>query len=258
MLPTIAYLSVASIRLMDFETHKWTYVRLKRSIYISEYARYVTVDYGKVLYCGGCDSTSLLSFTSIFKSAYILSQTGEVDVLPDLISPRHSHGLVHTHHETFLFGGCFRGRGKSPTESYVAHSPAWTPLPASARHRTDFNPVVWKGEVYLCGGGCPVIETFALVGRTFVEVGIDCPASPSCIVYVWDGDLVVLTAGSRVAISAGGTKSSRKICRDSLDAVASQAYPVTFDRKVYGVRGAWCYCFDGDTGKLVDGFFTFN
>ena len=93
------------------------------------------------------------------KSAHIITRSGSVQDLPNMLNGHANHGIVVWHGGALVFGSSAKPGGRK-CERFGLTETRWELLPELNRARCGFTPAVWRNAVSLCGGGPPSIEVF--------------------------------------------------------------------------------------------------
>lgn len=102
--PDLQLAQVTSTFLRFFDTAAWgPKVRLFKQIQADIYSVWVVLEDRRLL-CSGGAGTSRTGKTAYWNVAYLLDGHGAVEQLPDMLTARHSHGVVQCLH-VYIFGG---------------------------------------------------------------------------------------------------------------------------------------------------------
>ncbi|OMJ91492.1 hypothetical protein SteCoe_5985 [Stentor coeruleus] len=137
--------------IFDIETETTQWVTFPVGISFKEYAAWVELPSGEILYCGGGHPTSS-------KEAYLLNPyTQTYKSLPGMIHPRHSHGIAYNNGCVYIVGGMrnmlFFGSMMKECEKFVIETSTWQALDDLETPRGDSAAVVVGEKVFAMGKG---------------------------------------------------------------------------------------------------------
>ena len=121
-------------------------------------ARWTTIDSTRLVLCGGKPIESKDQRLAL-RRAYLISRTGSVQELSNMLHGHSSHGLITWHGGVLVFGSLAKPGGRK-CERLDLKEMQWELLPELNQPRHDFTPAEWRNAVYLCGGGAASIEVF--------------------------------------------------------------------------------------------------
>lgn len=162
----LVHVTESYYRFFNFQTGTWKQqLPLNPHIHADLYSRWAVLEEGSVFICGGMD----------LNTAYIVGvgceQQGKMH------EARSSHGvLAYRNHAVYAFGGL----GFNSCEKYHLQNHTWTVLQPMKQARSDFNPCLFNGSIYLCGWG--LLEAFSPQNDQMLP-----PARHACIQYLLCG-----------------------------------------------------------------------
>ena len=166
------------LSLYDFTYCQWSKaVTLHTQLVLDEGSRWTTVDASRVFVCG--KTLAATNDEALAQRAYFVFRTGEVQTLPNMLRGHDSPGVVLWRQSAFVFGGFFAASeeaGKS-SESLCMDTLVWKQGPSMQERRYNFNPVVWREAIYLCGGWTAAVEVCDGISVKALQVSL-----PECIV----------------------------------------------------------------------------
>ena len=68
---------------------------------------------------------------------------------------------------------------------------SWLALPSMREGKTNFNPCLFNGYVYVCGYGSSHIEAFSPQTDSFLSFQLEMPGDNPCCLYIHNDELVV-------------------------------------------------------------------
>ena len=115
---------------------------------VSRRSGWVVLDSGRVLVCGGGDGRAYTAL-EVWKTAYVVHRSGQVDSLSSLAYSHSLFGIVSG------MALCTSLAPISLTGTRSVSAMDWQSLPDMKESRTLFTPAVWRAAAYLCGAGLP-------------------------------------------------------------------------------------------------------
>lgn len=137
-------------------------------------------------------------------------------------------------------------------------APTWTTLPSMKEASRCFNPCLFQGCIYVCGGDSQLIEAFSLRSDSFLPQQLHLPDTClGCCLYVSNQLLVVHSkryilkyARTLTGLLAQSSQVEGRNCVSKW----SNSQPVLVRGLFFLFQGDKCLCFNADTGALVQGF----
>ena len=190
----LADLTSTSLRFFNFQSSAWEpQVQFQQEIQVDEHSAWVVLKGGSVFCCGG-------GIEPGWKSAYLVVGR-DVQRRMDMIEGRYVHGILALNAALYAFGGYRKSYSDNATcEKFQFVRNTWSQLPDMRGERSFFNPCLWKGVIYLCGYGDPIIEAFSPQNDAFLPFTIPLPNTSYNImtcVYA-DTDFLVVHLHDRI------------------------------------------------------------
>ncbi|OMJ73338.1 hypothetical protein SteCoe_27996 [Stentor coeruleus] len=176
--------------LFDIESENLEYIKLPRGILFKEYAAWVDLPTGEILYCGGGHPISS-------DEAYIINPyTRTYKKLPNMQYTRHSHGIAYSNGAVYVFGGIqnmlFYGTMTRKCERYVIEDDYWEEIPDLDSPRGDVAATLRGDDILLLGKGSNSIVQYNS-NEINIDLGEDCGASMIAdknFVYAFHGQYI--------------------------------------------------------------------
>lgn len=167
---TLAYVQEDSLSFVNFATFSlYPAVQLHTTVQVNHNSSWAVVNRNVLVLCGGGGKRILhIDNGEAWHSAYLLHSQGRVKALPDLLFGRSGSGVVVWRGAVHVFGSRTAVDGKRCERLGLAEDCDWESLPLLSSNRYCFNPVVWQGAIYLCGGWCDFIEVWD--GQAFAKL----------------------------------------------------------------------------------------
>lgn len=196
--PLLTWVSPQSISFFDFQNMcLGAAIPLERCITTLN-ASWVTVDEDKVVICEGGSNGEIHS-DNVLHTALQLHRSGRVKVLSDMKHPHNNPGMVMWAGFVHVFGS-FVGPGETKCERLLLTQSAWEQLPDLHSRRSLFTPVVWRNEIYLCGGyQNSTVEVFD--GATMRLLDINLLEAGSALACIKEDELLVITPRFLITIA---------------------------------------------------------
>lgn len=166
---------------------------------VSRRSGWVVLDSGRALVCGGGDGRTYTAL-EVWKTAYLVHGSGEVDSLPSLSNSHSSFGIVFWQGSVHVFGSYFPDGDKKCERLGMAEAEGWCSLPDMKESRTLFTPAVWRGAVYLCGGWTTTVEVWD--GERMMMLELRLPEAERTMACVYKDKVLVLSYRYLSTISA--------------------------------------------------------
>lgn len=184
----IYWVTSREIRSFDVSTLQSSpQVQLNSAIQANTNSRWAVVDANRLVLCGG-GNCELYVVLTLFNTAYFLSRTGSVQVLPYMKYGHNSPGVIVWKQQVLVFGS-YHGEGRECEGLSLAAS-HWRSLPQLHARRYGFTPAIWQKAVYLCGGLCShTIEVYDGVSIRLLVLTLP---EDSCTMACVSGDLLVV------------------------------------------------------------------
>jgi len=239
-------------RCFDVVQRQWSgKTALSTSFPYSREARYLTFPNKSLIYTGGLVQNTALAYTCA------ISLAGKVQTLPSLAVGRFMHGLALYHRRVYVFGGLEVVEGEekftNSCESLDLSNPVqWKALPDQIQHRVCYNPCVWTGEIWLCGGRNTTIEVFSPASLTFRLIPLPFPDNGPTLVFQMNGNLVVFSRRSAVTLSV----QQGKVQIDSRTSLLGKFEPTmeitAYKDLAWVMQNDKCVGLDGFSGITVE------
>jgi hypothetical protein len=188
-------------------------------------------------------------------SAYLISFTGAVTLLPDMITPRYRHGVVVDQGQVYAFGGMNQCGLCCCEVLSLSSLQQWQRLPDMRFAHHSFSPFTVNGLVYIWGGGTPRVETFSLESRRFTVIGIEditqCLGEQCAVVK--DNQLYLVTTERKMIGSTGDFKLKVQYHRN-IDKLYSQASPILYQGHLFTLWQGHIYSLNLATGHRGTAF----
>ena len=244
-------LEIKAYRLVALDEHQLTVYNCKRKKWIRQALATEVIKAtdmtlamwgNQVVCCGGFRRYS----------AYLISLSGEVAILPDMLTPRYRHGTVIEQGRLYAFGG-LNQCGLRCCETLSLSSPQlWERLPDMRFVHHSFSPFTVRGLVYIWGGGTPRVETFSLDSGLFTVIGVEeymqSPGEQCAIVK--DGTLYLVATNFRITGKTADFKLSIKF-HNNMDKLYSQACPVLCNGLLFTLWQGVIYSLDFAGGHRI-------
>jgi len=237
----LVHVSESSIRFFNFQRGTWKQpLPLNPFVKAGCYSSWVILEDGSVFLCGGGNS------------AYIVGE-GSVKQVMNMQVGRCYHGVLAHSKQVYVFGGYNEG-GLNSCEKYRLQQHMWTLLPPMQEARSNFNPCLFKGSIYLCGYGSSLLEAFSPQTDLMLPFQLSMHVDSACCMYVEDNLLVVHLNRNILKFRTGQTdllaQASRSNTREDVRYNNSQPVVNTALRLYYIVQNGSCYRVNMDTGVV--------
>lgn len=137
-------------------------------------------------------------------------------------------------------------------------APAWTNLPNMQEASRCFNPCLFQGCIYVCGGDSQLIEAFFLRKSAFLPEKLLLPETClGCCLYISDQLLVVHSKSYILKYVRTQTGQLVQLSQaEGKNGVSkwSNSQPVLYSGLFFLFQSEKCLCFEGDTGAFIQGF----
>lgn len=264
----LADLSQDYIRFYNCDLSVWTRIVAFSPIQIDKISsRWVIIDNSQVFACGGMlISRGKEAFPTYWRSAYLLSLSGNVAELQPMFHSRAFHGVIHWRKYIFVFGGTGSAcvnylSNKLECEQYSLElAVGWDFLPSMRKGRCNFNPCWYEEAIYLCGYGSEKIEYYLPLRNCMGIADCQMPEKTACCLYVQGSWLCIHSdhyimryktdSVGRIA-EAGRMKTKQRVCQ------GQNSQPLLAPERglVYCLRAGKCWSFHmatGETGPEVN------
>lgn len=191
---TLIYLKKNSRRMaiFDVENYSVQWVTFQKGILFKEFSAWVKLPSGEIFCCGGGHPLST-------PECYILNPyTQTFKKLPDMLTPRHSHGIVYENGFIYVFGGMsymmFLGNFIKKCERFCLETGCWEDLGQLFVPVGDSAAAVWNGRIFVVGKGCNYIAEYGCE-RMLVDLKEDeggCMIEQGGKLYVFRGSKVTI------------------------------------------------------------------
>ena len=162
-------------------------IRLTEPLRAQPNNRWLVLDHDNVFVCGEGTGAA-----HSYHSTFLVHRSGQVRHLPMLRFAHRSAGVVLWRAAVLVFGSFNRECGKRAERMSLSMS-HWQDIGEMQEWRYCFTPVVWRGNVFLCGGPkSPSIEIFNSV--TFRLLPLVLPEASNCTTLVTEHVLLVLSS----------------------------------------------------------------
>lgn len=178
--------------IFDIDQSSLQWVTFQQGITFKEFSAWVKLPSGEIFCCGGGHPLSS-------SECFILNPyTQTYKKMPDMLTPRHSHGIVYENGFIYVFGGMsymmFLGNFIKNCERFSLESGKWEDLGQLNVPVGDSAAVIWSGRIFVVGKGCNYIAEYGCE-RMLVDLKED---EGGCMI-VEDGKLYVFR-GSKVTV----------------------------------------------------------
>lgn len=244
----IFWVTEQSLRWFDARTSQLHLpVQLLAPILVDENSRWAVVDPSSVVLCGGGKTSKPLN------TAYMLSKTGEVGTLPDLLYGHESPGVITWKGRVLVFGSS-RGPGRRQCEALVLTGENWEALPEMHKKRSEFAPAIWQDSVYLCGGARNrSVERFDGVSLQLLEFRF--PEGIQCMACANGNTLLVLSVNYMIVISKARSGSDPDYVLKPRRGAGAQSFtpPVIWNQVIYSFDEDGDVCkYSAESGASLD------
>ena len=182
-------------------------VSLDMQVSVNANSRWAVAQADSVVVCGG-GTGDFYTGKESWSTAYLIYTSGKVQSLPNMRIGRKSQGVVTYQGSVYAFGS-IQGPGVSRCERlplFPLHrqTGAWESIADMKKPRAYFTPVIWKKEIYLCGGyQNDTIEVCS--GQLITLFSLQLPEAGKALSCVESRDsLVVMSSNYLTVISAEG------------------------------------------------------
>ncbi|OMJ74738.1 hypothetical protein SteCoe_26284 [Stentor coeruleus] len=133
-------------------------VGLDKGITLKEYAAWVDLPTGEVFYCGG-------GYPESSSETFIINpSSGTHTKLPDMLSPRHSHGIYYQDNYVYVFGGLennlYLTSVMSKSERFNLSQGTWEALPDIESPRGDVSVSSSDNHLFIFGRGSKYLTDY--------------------------------------------------------------------------------------------------
>ena len=244
-----------SLRFFDFANHRWKPpVPLDKTTEIDEYSAYTMLSADRLVCVGGGYEGERSS------SAFVITDTGMVSDLPDMMHPRDCPGIMfHEERNEVLVFGSYRGIPHSGSEveytgerlSIARSNTQWEVLPRMSASRHGFNPCLFHDLVFLCGHGSECIDAYSPTKGVITRMKATQPESYGCTLVAEQGVLTLISYNFTTRYRLGSDCQLVKTDCTSHEKHFTWlcASPVVCDGQVFITQHYYCIWMNAETGE---------
>jgi len=213
---------------------------------------YLVLDSTQLFCCGG---TGKYHPDHTLPSNQVLTvniSTGKIGQKPNMTIARAACGLALYQKAVYVFGGSGKISSSLPsaltsTESFNLPLNHWNMIGYMNKPRENFNPCVWRKEIYLCDGYST--DIFTVETRSFRAISLPLPLRGSALVCVNGAELVVVTVDSMVVLRYRNEALEVEKKQCSALHSASQCPPLLWESRIYSFFRKNVAVLDAKTGE---------